>query len=74
MLTGVVGDSGNDLDALLDHVVAVGVVHATEKHGGTLEFGHEGHEALSVHVLESLLHHSAAVHLHRQVNCLSRQE
>lgn len=45
------GHSAHDLDALLDHVVAVAVVHATQQHGRVLELTHKGDQALGGHVL-----------------------
>ena len=34
---GVLGNTAHDLDALLDHVVAVAVVHASQKNRRVLE-------------------------------------
>ena len=58
------GHSAHDLDALLDHVVAVAVVHTAQQHWWVLELAHECNQALSGYVLQSFLHHTAAVHLH----------
>lgn len=62
VLRALLGLEREHLDALLDDVVAVLVVHALEH--VALELGHQREQPLHADHLKRLLHHAATIHLH----------